>query len=751
MLLSLRLRCLRLCGPRAARRGCAAALSGLMCAAAAAQGEPASNVPAATALPELTNTATRTDRPLDAVPATVTTVRAAETEARAVRDLRDLFRHEVDLSVRAASPRFSAALASTGRAGNEGLNVRGLEGNQVLLLVDGVRVPQAFSFGAFAVGRGDYLFIEASQSAEVLRGPASTQFGSDGLAGALALRTIEPTDLLRPGAARAAFARAAGSTLDDSGSLTAAGAWRSAALSLLLLASHRRGSETTTQGDNEALDARRTAPNPLDYEQTGALAKLRVALGAAHRVGGTLETLHRRTTVEVFSARSTPPPPPAALPATAVLDLDARDRIDRTRGSLEWRFEDLQAGLVQQAEAHLYVQDARNRQDAFEDRNIAADRVRRGSYSERTTGMSVQAQASLATPVTQRLSAGVDASEAAIRSVRDGTVPPAGESFPVRAFPDTRYRLVGAFVQSEIETASLTVIPALRLDHFRLAPSQEGFVGGSVVALSDQALTPRLGVVWRAHQLVQPYAQWARGFRAPAPGQVNNGFTNVTAFYRSVGNPDLKPERAQSMELGLRGRAGGARWQLAAYDNRYLDFISQEQVGGSFTAADPAIFQFVNLARARIRGAEVRASWTPATGWQLRAAAAAVRGRTEREGASSPLVSEEPDKASLGLRHERGSWSWRADVLHVRAKDPARTPAAAGGVPAFAPPGHTVVDLGTSWRAGSTFTLHLNVDNVFDRTYWRYSDVRGLADTSPVKSAFTAAGRTLSAVLRWDL
>lgn len=109
-----------------------------------------------------------------------------------------------------ASPRFSAALASTGRAGNEGLNIRGLEGNQVLLLVDGVRVPQAFSFGAFAVGRGDYLFIEATQTAKVLRGPASTQFGSDGLACAFALRTLEPADLLERVAASAGFARAAG-------------------------------------------------------------------------------------------------------------------------------------------------------------------------------------------------------------------------------------------------------------------------------------------------------------------------------------------------------------------------------------------------------------------------------------------------------------------------------------------------------------------------------------------------------------
>jgi hemoglobin/transferrin/lactoferrin receptor protein len=34
--------------------------------------------------------------------------------------------------------------------------------------------------------------------------------------------------------------------------------------------------------------------------------------------------------------------------------------------------------------------------------------------------------------------------------VRDGTVPPAGETFPTRAFPTTDYTLAGAYAQDEI-------------------------------------------------------------------------------------------------------------------------------------------------------------------------------------------------------------------------------------------------------------------------------------------------------------
>lgn len=96
-----------------------------------------------TRLDEVTVSATRSERRVDKVPATVTVTPAAQIEQSGARDIKDVFRDELDVSVRAAPTRFTAAGASTGRAGNEGINIRGLEGNQVLMLVDGIRVPNS--------------------------------------------------------------------------------------------------------------------------------------------------------------------------------------------------------------------------------------------------------------------------------------------------------------------------------------------------------------------------------------------------------------------------------------------------------------------------------------------------------------------------------------------------------------------------------------------------------------------------------
>jgi hypothetical protein len=82
-------------------------------------------------LPPLTNTVARTDRRVDEVPATVSVVPAADIETAGARDIKDLFRNQVDPTVCNAPRRFGLAGASSGRAGSEGSDIRGLEGNQV--------------------------------------------------------------------------------------------------------------------------------------------------------------------------------------------------------------------------------------------------------------------------------------------------------------------------------------------------------------------------------------------------------------------------------------------------------------------------------------------------------------------------------------------------------------------------------------------------------------------------------------------
>src|SRR3972149_6270649 len=187
-------------------------------------------------------------------------------------------------SPRPATPsRFSAALASTGRDGNSGFTIRGLGGNRVLFQVDGVRVPDGFSFGPASFGRGDYVDLDLLQSVEIVRGPASALYGSDGLAGVVSFITKDPSDFLEADETFGARLRAGYASADESWSEGAAVAGRWGAWSALVSDTRRDGHESDNQGENDAVNASRTAPNPQDIESNSAMARLVFEPSDAHR------------------------------------------------------------------------------------------------------------------------------------------------------------------------------------------------------------------------------------------------------------------------------------------------------------------------------------------------------------------------------------------------------------------------------------------------------------------------------------
>ncbi len=177
--------------------------------AGVAQAQIASD-PAADAaqLPPVTVVATRTATPVDQVPATVSVITDEEIERQLFTDIKDLVKYEPGVSVVSQPARF-------GRAGNEGFTIRGLGGDRVLIVVDGVRTPDGFVFGAQSVGRGGYSDLDLMKSVEILRGPASALYGSDGVAGAVAFTTKDPEDFLEAGRSWAARARVGYNSADE--------------------------------------------------------------------------------------------------------------------------------------------------------------------------------------------------------------------------------------------------------------------------------------------------------------------------------------------------------------------------------------------------------------------------------------------------------------------------------------------------------------------------------------------------------
>lgn len=698
-------------------------------------------------LPAISVTSTRTERRVDEVPNTVTVRSAREVEKAGARDIKEVFRDELDVTVRQQANRYNQS-GGAARAGNEGINIRGLEGNQVLMLVDGIRVPSSFSFGPIGTSRGDFLNIDGAQSIEVLRGPASTQYGSDGLAGVVSLRTPDPVDLLKKGQAFGGFARLGYSSADKSFAATAGAAVRSGAWRALLLATQRQGHELDNRGTVEAPNATRTTPNPADYSAPAVLGKVLYTLTPLHELGLTIEAQRRKTDTEVYSGRGATT---SRGVTTTVNDMDAHDKLDRERISLEHRYDNDAGAWLQRAHTHLYAQDSTTKQLTLTDRTVgvaASPLTRDYHYQQKLLGVSTQLESNFAAAgARHKLSYGGDVNRTDESAIFPGVVASG------KLFPDTRYTLAGAFVQDEIEWSTVTLIPGLRYDRFKLDADPAGYTG-TVVSLSDSAVTPRLGAIWKLADSFAPYAHWAKGFRAPTPSQVNNGFENTAAGYRSEGNPNLKPEKADSLEVGFRGRLAGLRYQLLGYDNRYEDFISQQVVSGTgVPGVDPLVFQYVNFSKARIRGIEARAQWQIDKAWTVKAGTALSRGHSEVGGVKTPLDTVEPLRTVLGVRYDAGLWELRADALHTQHKQASRISTSSTSSTAddyFATPAATVINLGASWKPLPSLTLNANVNNVFDKKYWNWSDARGQLASSTVLDAYTASGRNVQVSARYE-
>lgn len=669
-------------------------------------------------------TATRIATKAEDVPATVTVKTDEQMADELVTDIRDLVRFEPGVSVQRQPARFNAALSATGRSGNDSFNIRGIGGNRVLIQVDGVRVPDGFSFGAQAAGRGDYVDLGLVKSVEILRGPSSALYGSDGLAGAVSFITADPADFLEGGKSVGGLARAAYSSADEEFSETLILAGRSGDWSAMAAYTRRDYKELDNKGTVGGTGTARTEPNPQDGRSDALLGRIVYDPANGHKLRLTGEYLDTRLFTEGLTGLS----PTVEL-------LEARDTGQRKRVSLDWSWQG--EGAIDFARVALYWQDGEDRQFTDEDRTPAVDRERLNTFENRVFGASADARADFATgAIAHRLVFGGDISKTRQRGVRDGTVPPMGEVFPTRAFPTTDFTRAGLFVGDEISIADgrLTLYPALRFDWYDLSPRNDPLLPGFTGAGQDGSrLSPKFGAVWKITDEVRLFANYATGFKAPEPGEVNQFFENLAFGYTSAPNPDLGPERSESFEGGVRFSTDHVSLDVTAFSARYKDFISQEDVGGSGTAADPTIFQFVNLDRVRVKGAEARFEGRASSGLYTTLALSYAKGDViDPSGARSPLSSVDPLKlvAGVGWREPgQGRFGGQIIMTHSARKEASRATGVCS-TECFRPDDFTILDATAFVRITDGLTLRGGIFNILDKKYSWWSDVRSLAMTA---------------------
>ncbi|MBU3599740.1 TonB-dependent hemoglobin/transferrin/lactoferrin family receptor [Polynucleobacter sp. 30F-ANTBAC] len=682
--------------------------------------------------------ATKGERHILETPSSVSVFDYEDIKRKNSKDIKDLFEEELDVEVRSQGARFGIA-AGTGRSGQESINIRGLEGNQVLLMVDGIPVAQAFNYGAASTGRVDYLEMEGISLVEVLRGPTATQYGSDGLAGAIHFQTLTMDDVLQAGNNKGGYIKGVGRTVNQSSMGAIALAERGNEWDVMLLSSNAYGSELKNQGSNGSLNDLRTVSNPEKNQQNYLLAKLRRKFSTSQSILVTVEDLDKQRDTELYSGRS-----------AKVFDLDAQDRIQRQRFSIDFNSKNPILGFEDELNIKLWMQQSQVHQLTIEDRLV--DRQRNNQTKDQSTGLKTQLTHYIEGVSSQKWTYGFDIQRSEVKQ----SVQRSGDySDQIKYHPDSIKEQAGLFTQLELDGLAYGFIPALRFDKYAYQSEQFGY-SLPTVNLTDSAWSPSLAAIWKYQPFAHPYINLAKGFKAPTQDQINNGFSNLRHGYTSKGNPDLKSETSQGIEIGLKGKVGAWRYQAAAYRNEYKDFIEHQVIGGTGRRGDPLIYQYVNHTQAQIQGMDLRMEGAIDSNWRLTSGWVTSTGyKQSAKGVQSELDTIQPMRAALGLIYQTAHWQNSLHWSHTWAKKDKDVGTVTdiktrNQVSQYVAPSYSVINLQSQWKPISQLTILAGINNLFDKKYWRWSDVRGLEAASPVIDAYSAPGRNISLGARYD-
>jgi len=242
--------------------------------------------------------------------------------------------------------------------------------------------------------------------------------------------------------------------------------------------------------------------------------------------------------------------------------------------------------------------------------------------------------------------------------------------------------------------------------------------------LAEAQLSPRFALVHTLNEKHHLKLLWGRAFRAPTRVELGIGNNPVI-----VGNPQLKPEAVESLELVWLARYRHLAWTLSGFHNSFKDPILQEP--NTQAGADR---QYRNAEQDPIAGVELELNYELNRHWLLGATATGIANDEELGFRESERL------ASLYINIHKQRWNLNVALAYRGER---QGPSAEAG---------SIVDFNSYWLdysklqfgLTSTFRVYLLANNLLNKTVYY-----------PLQSAATpkgipARGRELSVGVEWS-
>ena len=693
---------------------------------------------------------------LSEVIGSVSSISLQEIESRQVSDLRDLLDNTVGVSV--------TRDVYSGRTFNNTVSIRGMGGKRVNLLIDGVRFGETYD----GYGR-DLVDPELLKRVEILKGPSSALYGSDGLAGAILYITKDPSDLASENDVYQSVTAGYDSDNEHSKvSYLAANVGEK--MEGLIQITARDVSETELHDDAVK------KPNPFSGEQSSVFLKGKYLINDNLGLTFTYDTQESEGDWNLNSTLGTSGYPQMVSTTSSIGD----DDISRDRVSLSLDFS-ADSGLFDNGSFSIYSQDTDQRQVTTIDKSIVGNFVNgaRGPqfvpnipptpirefkdyiFDQSIDGFAVQFYKSIESEsgavhniVYGAEQESIDVSRPRYRTETNLMTNAVnsnigGELYPNKTFPDTETERTAFYINNRIDISDKTaIVLGARHDTYKLNISVDQLFknvnpfGYSLIEQDDSKTSIKFGFIRELADSLSVFYQYAEGFRSPDFYNSNLSFTNFAFFYTIVPNSDLGPEESEGHEFGVRGTTENGSWSVAIYDNDYKDFIESASTG--FTPSGLLRFEFQNLESVNIKGVEFQSSF------DINENLAATFGVNSSSGKqkSAKLTTIDPDQAIIGLLWSSPSGKLTLDT-YIKATDegPQGLPPSCGRsgcVKALELSGHFLLETYLGYEINENLSLRLGARNMTDEKYWDWTSVAGTSETASELDYFLNPGRNYS-------
>ncbi|MEE4218006.1 MAG: TonB-dependent receptor [Xanthomonadales bacterium] len=575
--------------------------------------------------------------------------------------------------------------------------IRGLKGSQVLHLVDGMRLNNAF----FRNAPNQYLGLVdayATERTEIVRGSAPSLYGADAMGGVVQVLTREPAF---DGLGWQAGGRLYGSynSVDSSiiGRAEAATGHENSVIS--------GGVTWQDHGNREAGGGESIRPS--GYEVRAADLKWRQNFGGHSELMLSAQYLEQPKSPRVDElvpgfGQQTPSSEQYWFEPNRREFLHTRYRLE---SDAAW-FSRFEAHLARQV-----ITDDRLTQDYGETVLTEED-------SESTMdGLTLQFNSPWGENGNE-LVWGFEYYSDSVSSSRQRTDSETGENRSSRGrYPDgSTMDSLAAYASNRWQWSRLTLDAGLRYSAFDIRlPATEEI---DTVKLTPSDLTGDVHFSYELDGGVRLLANIGRGFRPP------NIFDLGTLGSRpgnrfNIPNPNLEPESVWSYDLG--SKMSSTHWEVEAFAwySDYRDKISS-RFTGDVTPQGRQVVQSDNLSEASLYGLESGLRYIHNDDWEIYAVVNYTRGdETEENGISTPADRVPPLNGRLGLVWRPGEKLRFEPYLDFASRQDRLSPRDAGD-PRINPQGTAgfgTLNLLFSWQASARIAAGLRLQNLGDNDY----------------------------------